>query len=463
MKATAKPVLGARLLAAALSLGLAGCSSMWPAYERPPVDLPAPPQKLLAIDRQWWKAFGDATLDAMVDEALANSWELAKAAAAIEEARAAAAGARSLLLPRLDGVAKATSSRRQFTLGATGKEFDSVTSTGVLGLAANWEVDLWDRIGQMNDAALARFSASEHARDAVTLSVSALVVDTWFQLRALDFKLALTRESAASQKKAADLEYRRWKADIGTELTYSQTVAEYAATEARIPTLEGAVAQTELALKLLLGRSPRTLADAVPRGSLLRIPEVSREVDSLLLLRRPDVSSAELLLAAAHADVNSARAEFYPRLTLSLLAGFVASTSNAIAGMPMFWEAGAGLAGPIFDGGLVQSKVDAAEARRQKALAHYQYTISLAFRDTYQALVQLDTSDREVGAVEEQVAMRRRAVTLAEKSYDAGRSSKFEVLSEQVRLLNAQLALIDAKFSQFSARSQYYKAVGGGF
>jgi multidrug efflux system outer membrane protein len=444
-----------------LALSAAGCSTLWPDYEKPPIELPVAPAKPVSIDRQWWKAFGDPVLDTMVVEALANNWDLAKAAANVDEARAAAAGARSFLLPRLDGGAKATSSRRQLTLGS--QDIDKVTDTGTVGLAASWEVDLWDRIGQMSDAALARLSASEHTRDAVELSVSTLVVDTWFQLRGLDFKLSLTREAAVSQKKASDLEFRRWKADVGTELAYSQTVAEYTATEARIPALEGAVAQTELALKLLVGRSPRALADGVPRGPMLTIPETPRAVDSLLLLRRPDVASAELLLVAAHADVNSARAEFYPRLTLSLLAGFITSTSNAISGMPLFWEAGAGLAGPIFDGGLVQSKVDGAEARRQKALAHYQYTVSLAFRDTYQALVLLDTSDREVKSVEEQVATRRRAVVLAEKSYDAGRSAKFEVLSEQVRLLNAQLALVDAKFSQFTARSQYYKAVGGGF
>lgn len=444
-----------------LSLSTVGCSTLWPEFEKPALDLPAAPAKPVSIDRQWWKAFGDPVLDAVVVEALANNRDLAKAAANVEEARAAAAGARSFLLPRLDGGAKVTSSRRQLTLG--NQDIDKVTDTGTVGLAASWEVDLWGRIGQMNDAALARLSASEHTRDAVELSVSTLVVDTWFQLRGLDFKLSLTREAAVSQKKASDLEFRRWKADVGTELAYSQTVAEYTATEARIPALEGAVSQTELALKLLVGRSPRALADAVPRGPMLTIPETPRVVDSQLLLRRPDVASAELLLVAAHADVNSARAEFYPRLTLSLLAGFVASTSSAISGMPLFWEAGAGLAGPIFDGGLVQSKVDGAEARRQKALAHYQYTVSLAFRDTYQALVLLDTSDREVKSVEEQVATRRRAVALAEKSYDAGRSAKFEVLGEQVRLLNAQLALVDAKFSQFTARSQFYKAVGGGF
>jgi multidrug efflux system outer membrane protein len=196
---------------------------------------------------------------------------------------------------------------------------------------------------------------------------------------------------------------------------------------------------------------------------MLKVPETPREVDSVLLLRRPDVASAELLLVAAHADINSARAEFYPRLTLSLLAGFVASTSKLISGMPLFWDVSAGLTGPIFDGGLVQSKVDGAEARRQQALAHYQYTVSLAFRDTYQSLVLLDTTDRQVKSTEDEIAIRKRSVVLAEKSYDAGRTSKFEVLSEVVKVLNSQLLLADAKYNQLAARSQYYKALGGGF
>jgi multidrug efflux system outer membrane protein len=297
----------------------------------------------------------------------------------------------------------------------------------------------------------------------VDLSISSLVAETWFQLRGLDAKLAITRDAAASLKYATDLEYRRWKAEAGTELAYSQSLAEYSATAARLPDIEGAISNTELALKLLVGRSPRGMSDVVPRGERMKLPETPREVDSTLLLRRPDVASAELLLVAAHADVNSARAEFYPRLTLSLLAGFVASTSNAISGMPLFWDASAGLVGPIFDGGLVQSKVDGAEARREKALAHYQYTVSSAFRDTYQALVLLDTSDRQVKSREDEVTTRKRAQVLAEKSYDAGRTSKFEVLTESIRVLNSQLFLVDAKFNQFTARSQYYKALGGGF
>jgi multidrug efflux system outer membrane protein len=444
-----------------LSLATASCSTLWPEYEKPRLDVPAPPAKPVTIDRQWWKVFEDPVLNALVDEALKNNWDLAKAAANVAEARAAASAARSQLFPRVDGVANVGNTKRQLTIGS--EDFDKAKTTGSIGAAVNWEIDLWDRIGQMNDAALARLASSEHARDATTLSISSLVTETWFQLRGLDAKLAITRDAVASLKYATDLEFRRWKAEAGTELAYSQSLAELASTAARVPDLEGAISQTELALKLLVGSSPRAMSDTVPRGVMMKLPDTPREVDSVLLLRRPDVASAELLLVAAHADVNSARAEFYPRLTISLLAGFVASTSNAISGMPLFWDASAGLVGPIFDGGLVQSKVDGAEARRQKALANYQYTVSAAFRDTYQSLVLLETSDREVKAREGEVTTRKRAQVLAEKSYDAGRTSKFEVLTETLRVLNSQLLLVDAKFNQFTARSKYYKALGGGF
>lgn len=450
-----------RLLAAALTVLLSGCSSLWPAYERPPVELPASPQRPVTVDRQWWKAYGDPLLDSLVDQALANNWDLAKAAANVAEARAAVATASSALLPRLDGVATASSTRRDVSAGPFEK--DKPVGTGAIGVAASWEIDLWDRIGQMNEAALARLASSEHARDAVTLSISALVVDAWLQLHALDLKLATTRQAAANLKAASNLEYRRWKAGVGTELAYSQAVAEFASAEARIPVLETVLVQVELALKLLVGRSPRAMSDPVARAALPRLPQTPREIDSLLLLRRPDVASAEQVLVATHADVNSARAEFYPRLTLSALIGFVGSSSKAISGMPLFWDASAGLVGPIFDGGLVQSRVDAAEARKEKALAHYQYTVSAAFRDVYLALALLETTDRQVASFNEEVVTRQRAAALAERSYEAGRSSKFEVLTEQVRVLNAQLLQIEATYNQFASRGFYFKALGGGY
>lgn len=450
-------------LAFSVLLGLAGCSTIWPAYQAPQVDLPPAALKPLSIDRQWWTAFGDPVLDQLVEEALVNNLDLAKAAANIDEARANAGTARALLSPRLDGMAKAGATQRQLSFGSSEKDINKTTASAAVGAGVSWEIDLWGRIRQMNDAALARLAASEHARNATALSVSSAVVDTYLQLRTYDAKLVMTQGAASDLKYASNLEYRRWKAEAGTELAYRQSLAEWSATEARIPNIKSAIAKTELGLQVLVGRSPRLMAVPQARGTQLKVPVTPREFDSALLLRRPDVASAEQMLVAAHADINATRAERYPRLNISLLAGLIASSTGVITGFPLFWDVSAALTGPIYDAGLIESKAEGAEARRDKAVAHYRYTLSVAFRDTYEALVLSESSDSQVASSESEVATRKKSLALTQKSYDAGRSSKFEVLGESIKVLNAELALADARQNQLAARSQYYKALGGGF
>jgi multidrug efflux system outer membrane protein len=203
---------------------------------------------------------------------------------------------------------------------------------------------------------------------------------------------------------------------------------------------------------------PLARADRLPT-----LPDTPQDVDAQLLLRRPDIASAEQLLVAAHADINAIQAERYPRLTLSILAGLLLTTSSAISGVPLYWDITGGLVAPLFDGGLIDSRVEGAQARRDKAEAHYRYTVSVAFRETYDAMVQRDWSDKELRAKEYEVEMRRKSVALTEKSYEAGRSSKFEVLTEMVKLYNTQLQVVGARRDQYVSRALLYKALGGGF
>jgi outer membrane protein, multidrug efflux system len=457
-------------LATLAGLGLlsAGCSTKPPApYQPPRIELPPTPAavKPLSVDRQWWKAFGDAALDQLVADALVNNLDLARAAANIEEARANLGMAASFLYPRVDGFASAGGTRSQLTISTAklSQDVNRTVWTAEIGAAVNWEIDLWGRIGQMNDASRARLAASEHTRNATALSVSAAVAQSYFQLRALDFKLLATKAAAKSLKEASDLEYRKWQAQTGTQLAYSQSLAELASTEARIPGLQAAIGATELALQVLVGSSPRAMMAAFPRGEHTSLPDTPREFDGALLLRRPDVASAEQLLVAANADVNSIRAESLPRLNLSLLASLLATTSKLITGAPLFFDVGAGLTGPIFDAGYVKSKTEAAEARRDAAVAYYRYAVNVAFREVYEAMIQRDAADQQVALSKSEVATRKKSLALTERSYEAGRSSKFEVLSETIKVLNAQLTWTDAAELQYIARSQYYKAVGGGF
>ncbi len=458
------PATSAASLPVAILIGLcAGCSQVASPYTRPVIDVPAAPAAPVIIEARWWKAFNDPNLDSLIDEALAHNYDLAVAAANVAEARANLGVAQSQLWPRVDAKASTGISKHQLTL-ASESEIDERVSTTAIGAAASWEVDLWGRIGQMNEAALARLSASKHARNATQLSISTATAETYFQLRNLDSKLEIMRSTLVNLRAVSDFEYRRWKAQVGTALAYRQSLAEVASVAARLPQIESARARTELALKLLAGRTPRIMAEPLSRSvGAVRIPDVPREVDSRVLLRRPDVASAERLLAAAHADVNSIRAEHYPRLTLSVAAGWIASSSNLISGWPLFWDAGAGLLAPMFDAGLIDSKAAAGDARRQKAITHYEYVTATAFREAYEALILIDTGDQQARASAEEVDARRQALVLDEKSYEVGRTSKYEVLSQTIEVLNAELTLADAHLAQLLARSRYYKALGGGF
>ncbi|UVJ43623.1 efflux transporter outer membrane subunit [Pseudomonas sp. LS1212] len=452
----------------ALMTCISGCATpwqkKWPTHETQVVDLPAPSPTLapLSIDREWWTVFGDPTLNGLVADALVNNLDLAKAAANVAEARANAGAAKAMLSPRADAVGKASATRRQ--LSVVGEDLNHTTTFATGGVGVSWEIDLWGRIRQLNEASLARLAASEHTRNATVLSISSAVVETYFQLLALDANLRITQDAERNLSEVADLERRRWEADVGTELAYSQSLAEFASVKTRIPSIEAAIVRTQLALAILVGRTPRQMTAPLARsGALPSLPDIPSEFDSTLLLRRPDVASAEQMLAAANADVNAARAERLPRLNLALLAGLIASSSSAISGFPLYADLSSGVSAPIYDAGLLQSKVEAAVARKDKAIAHYRYTVALAFRDVYAAMIDRDAGDRQVGAAVKVVKIRKQALKLTEKSYEAGRSSKFEVLSETIDILNAQTALTDARLNQFIASSEFFKAIGGGF
>jgi len=455
------------VVALAMIAGLSGCAlpwqKQWPKHETPTVDVPATPTTLapLSVDREWWKAFGDATLNDLVADALVNNLDLAKAAATVAEARANAGAANAMLSPRADALANTSASRRQLSVAS--QDLNHSTASTTAGVGISWEIDLWGRIRQLNEASLARLAASEHTRNATVLSISSAVVETYFQLVALDTNLRITQDAERNLIQVSDLEKRRWKADIGTELAYSQSLAELAAVETRIPDIEAAIARTQLALAILVGRTPRQIAEPLARSAAFAaLADMPSEFDSALLLRRPDVASAEQMLAAANADINATRAERFPRLNLALLTGLIASSSSAISGVPLYGDLSAGISAPIYDAGLVQSKVDAATARKDNAVAHYRYTVALAFRDVHTAMINRVAGDREVGAALNGLATRKQALALTERSYVAGRSSKYEVLSETIDVLNAQTALTDARLIQFTARVEFFKAIGGG-
>lgn len=456
------------LVASAL---LAGCS-MGPAYERPATELPeawnaVPAQGQAMAAERWWAIYGDTTLDLLVNEALTNNQDLALATARLDEARALARIADAQLIPSVDATFQRDRTRRS---NSTATQFPGALENnnyrGQLNVA--YELDLWGRLRDNTKAARAELLATTAARETVRIALTAEVARSYYALVAYDAQLVATRRSL--ELRQSDFKLQRIRADAGliNEFTLRQLEAEVAAAQAQLPALERRRTGEELALGVLLGRSPRALINEnvtrTAESGQPATPVVPADLPSSLLLRRPDVVSAEQRLIAANARIGAARAALFPQIGLS---GYLGSESAALTdlftGPARIWSLGFGLAQPIFQGGRLFGEIEAVEARERQALAQYQKTLQTAFRETHDALV-AQTKAREVFDAESaRVAALNESLRLARIRYVNGLSSQLEALDAERNLLNAELNRVDALRAQRAAIADVVRALGGGW
>lgn len=445
---------------------LVGCVGPVQTYVPPELDLPVQTgaTDVPVTQSDWWLAFNDPVLSGWIEESLSRNWDILKAASQVAEAQAGLRSTQALSAPRLDVVAGAGIHQRQIGSIAQSHEFNQQTRSATLGAALSWEWDLWGRVDQLNKSAQARAESIEHLRQATALSIASWVSQTYFQWRALQDKLRIAQSAQQQLDQVSGLEHRRWKAGLGTELAYRQSLAEAAAVRVQVAPLEAGIAQAGLALQALAGRSPRELMSQLPYSptDAMALPALPAVVDMRVLLRRPDVAAAEWGVQVEHANWNASQAQRYPRVSFNLIGGLLASSSTVISGAPLAYDLAAGVTAPLLDGGALKAQVQAAQARRNQAELNYRQIVMQAHREVHDAVIQHDSSDRHVLALEQELALRQQALALARRSYEAGRTSQYEVLSETVKVLQVQWALSDAHQSQRTARSQFFKAMGGG-
>lgn len=446
-------------------LCLVGCGTSVELYTSPDLNLPEVPAGVSEVisQKDWWLAFQDPVLNTYVHESLKHNWDLVKANTNVAQARENFVGVHALTSPSVSAGIDYSASRRKLGIGTNEAEFHKVTRTLTTNLALGWEMDIWGRIEHMNEAAKARFISSELMREAVQLSITSLVVDSYFQLRTLQSKLQAMQDFAENVELISDLELRRWQSGLGTQFAYRQTEIDLMSAKSNVLLLQEAVGKSSLVLQALLGRHPRDISvlPSVADHSI-QVAPVPDVLHTKILLRRPDVASAEWSLKAAFADVNATRAERYPRLGLSVIGGLLSSSSAWVSGTPSWLNTGLTSSVPFIDGGLNASKVNAGIARRDYAKAQYHQAVLQAYTDLHQAVLEQNTSDKQVALVSNELALRKQMLTLIQKSQKLGRVSLYEVYSEKLKVLQLQMALSDAKQAQWLSRSHFYKAIGGG-
>ena len=450
-----------------MSLLLAGCL-VGPDYRRPAVNEPPAfrgqelVQQASLANLPWWDVFKDEILTQLIQAALTNNYDQRIAATRVEQARAVAVQSRAELLPQIGYEAE----------GARGKNavFGNPSANGVTGAAyagvlnAAWEVDLWGRIRRLNEAARAEYLASEEARQGVTLSLVSAVAQAYFELLALDARLAIARRNAGSFTESLELFKARFEGGVASELESTRAEAALATTEAAIPELERDIMLKENEISVLLGRNP----GPIPRSATLLQqtlpPEIPAGLPSALLERRPDVRQAEQSVRAANAQIGASLGDLFPRIGLTALFGRVSpqlsalNTSGANA-----WALDANIVGPLFQGNRLYGRYREVKAASEEAVLRYRQTALTAFGEVSDALVSLQKLD--LVRVQEARAVKayETAVRLSLDRYRAGKASYFEVLDAQQQLFPAENALAQTRLDQLLALVRLYKALGGGW
>lgn len=454
-----------------LSAVLTGCS-VGPEYARPNTELPdvwkvTPADGKSAAAERWWTVYGDKTLDQLIDEALTNNQDLALATARLDEARALARVADAEQLPSVDAAFQRDRSRRSDST-ATRVPGSLENNNYRAQLNVSYELDLWGRLRGSAKAAQAELLATAAARETVRLALTAEVTQSYYSLVALDGQLADTRKSLALRQDNLRLQRIRSDAGLINDFELRQLEAEVAAAQAQLPALERRRSSEELALGMLLGRSPRALINETVSRSKdsgqLATPVVPADLPSDLLLRRPDIVAAEQQLIAANARIGAARAALFPRIGLS---GYFGSESAALSklfsGPAQIWSLGFALAQPIFQGGRLFGEVEAVQARERQALARYQKTLQTAFRETHDALVAQARAREVFDAENSRARALADSLRLARIRYENGLTSQLEVLDAERNLLSAELNRRDALRAQRAAVADVVKALGGGW
>ncbi|HEX7349029.1 MAG TPA: efflux transporter outer membrane subunit [Rhodanobacteraceae bacterium] len=459
------------LLATAL---LAGCASTGhlrsDAVLLPPASLHAQqslhgvPQASSAWPQpQWWQAAGDAQLDSLVPEALADNPDMALADARVAAALAAAGAADAARKPTLNGGASVSGARVPPLLPPIANGHFGVIKYGYLSF--KWDIDLWGGKRAAWQAAVGNARAAEVDVAAARLKLSGDVVQAYFDLAGAYAQRDLAHAELQRAEDFRQLTQKRVASGIDSKFSLARIDGEVASDQAHLDAADNAVRTGGLILAALLGKGPdAALAIKQPRLPAIPALAVPNDLPADLLGRRPDVVAARWRVEAASRDIKAAKAKFLPNIGISSLVGLIAPGSLDLFALPnRFYTVAPALSLPIFEGGALRANLAGKDAARDMAVAKYNQTLIHAIN---QVAAQVDDSRSlaaEVTAAESARASAAEAYKLAMQRYRAGVGNFLEALSVRQELIAAEQQLASLRTRRSNAWAMLNEALGGGF
>lgn len=451
-----------RSASALLLAVLAGCATPPPEAPRSTPALPAmfseAASGMDAVQPDWWNSFAAPELAALVEQAVAGNADLTIAAERVRQAELAMRNAGASLFPSLSG-GVSTSDRYNDAPGSAG----SSTGASALSLSASYEIDLWGRLAANVDSASASLQASRYDLQTVRLSVAGGVANAYFQVLALRVRLAIAQENLAIAERVFNVVQARYRNGAASALDVSRQRSTVLGQRAAIEPLQVQERQAVTALAILLGRYPQGFQVTGMPLDALAVPAVAAGLPSDLLLRRPDLASAEAQLLAADANVTAARAALLPSIQLSGSTGLASAALLSLANPSFSLGLTASVAQTLFDGGRLRNQVLINESQRRVLLENYRQSIHVALKEVEDSLANIA---RNRGQEEAQRAIRdeaQRSLRLAELRYREGVDDLLSTLDAQRTLFAAQDQLAQQRLARLTSAVDLYKALGGGW
>ena len=414
------------------------------------------------FEAAWWQQFDDPTLDALVGEALAENRELRIAYARLRSARAIRDDVGNDRLPTVTAGARADIGKAQQP-GVTEQRVNAERYD--LGLDMAWELDLFGRIQRNLEASDADQQAAEADLYQLQVTMIAELVDAYGQLRGAQLREKIAVANLNNQQESRKITISLRDAGVGDQLDVERADARLASVEASVPQLQAEQVRQKNRIATLLGERPDKLTvDLSPKD----LPAIAKALPignpGELLQRRPDILSAERQLASATARIGVAKADLFPRVSLSGFLGWTAGRGSQIGSSAAnAWALGPSITWAAFDLGSVRARLRGADADAEGALATYEQQVLLALEESENAFSDYGKRQQRLISLIRQSESSRNAADLAEIRYREGTTDFLVLLDAQRERLNAEDSQAQAEVDLYRGIVAIYKALGGGW
>jgi outer membrane protein, multidrug efflux system len=411
---------------------------------------------------RWWTNFGSKELDSLMEATNIDNLDIAVAVAQLKQAEAQVEITGAMLWPTINYVD--TSARSL----SSGTSVPGVVTKGVTrnsftkALSASYVLDVWGQNRDVLEAAVRSKAASAYQVEVVRLTTRAAAVNDFLTYVANCQRAKVARDNTGDAERILGVIRERKGVGTAADLDVAQQKSLVEIQRATIPTLVQAAEDARIALALLVGRPPQAVKLTTRSLRPLRLPVVATGLPSTLLLRRPDIRSAEEQLLSADANVDVARKAFLPTIALTGQAGFQSAVLPTLLRPESgIYAIAAGVTQPIFDGGKLRGQLALSAAERQQLLEAYRKSIVQALSDVETALIAIRENRRREDAQRIGVAEARRAFELSEERLRQGTIDLQTLLNTQITLFQAEDTLVQIRLARLQAAAALYQALGG--